>query len=434
MTYQEATAFLFERLPMFQRIGGAAYKKDLSNTLAILEALGNPHKKGKYIHVAGTNGKGSTSSMLASILKEAGYKVGLYTSPHLKSFTERIRINGEEIDQGTVVQYVQKYTPLIEQFSPSFFELTTAMAFDYFAAQQVDVAVIEVGLGGRLDSTNVIQPVLSIITQIGLDHQQFLGNTTLEIVKEKAGIIKQHVPVLTTVREQELRAEIKNIAAKNHSPFYYSADDFAVSLKQLKSPNSIYKVMKQNHEYFDDLEVSLHGAYQLQNMEGVFRAVEILNDSGFKITEVALREGMKHIIHNSGLKGRWQTLQEKAEGLPKVIADTGHNHSAFDHIIPMLANEKYEELHIIFGAVNDKIPTDILKRLPNSAIYYFTQAQVPRAMPSAELYEFGQKVGLKGEKFDSVAAAWQKSVEKADENDLIFVGGSTFVVAEIPIL
>ncbi len=434
MTYAEATAFLFERLPMFQRIGGAAYKKDLSNTLAILEALGNPHLKGKYIHVAGTNGKGSTSSMLASILTEAGYKVGLYTSPHLKSFTERIRINGEEIGEEAVVHYVEKYKPLIEQFSPSFFELTTAMAFDYFATEKVDVAVIEVGLGGRLDSTNVIQPVLSIITQIGLDHQQFLGNTTIEIVKEKAGIIKANIPVITTVREPELRAEIKKIADKIQSTYYYSADNYTVSLQQLKSPHSIYQLKKLNEVHFETLEVSLHGAYQMQNMEGVFNALEILNHSGFNITEEATRKGLKNIIKNSGLKGRWQTLQERSTGQAKVIADTGHNQSAFDHIIPMLANEKYDQLHIIFGAVSDKVPTDILKRLSKHANYYFTQAQVPRAMPADELNEFAKKLGLKGEKFENVASAWEKANEKAGENDLIFVGGSTFVVAEIPIL
>jgi dihydrofolate synthase/folylpolyglutamate synthase len=434
MTYQEATAYLFERLPMFQRIGAAAYKNDLTNTLDILKAIGNPHLKGKYIHVAGTNGKGSTSSMLASILTEAGYKVGLYTSPHLKSFTERIRINGEAMREEAVVHYVELYKPLIEQFTPSFFELTTAMAFDYFAAQEVDVAVIEVGLGGRLDSTNVIHPELSIITQIGLDHQQFLGDTTLEIVKEKAGIIKSNTPVITTVREPELRAEIQKIAAKNQAPYCYSADTFNVTLQKSGAPNSTYQVKKNNEIHYETLEVALHGAYQIQNMEGVLTAIEILNQSGFSISDGAIQNGLKNIIINSGLKGRWQALQERRPGKAKVIADTGHNQSAFDHIVPMLAQEKYEQLYVIFGAVNDKVPTDILKRLPKNAIYYFTQAQVPRAMPAIELYEFAEKLGLKGEKFDNVEAAWEKANEKAGENDLIFVGGSTFVVAEIPIL
>lgn len=434
MTYEEAEAFLFERLPMFQRIGGAAYKKDLSNTIGILSAIGNPHLSGKYIHVAGTNGKGSTSSMLASILKEAGYKVGLYTSPHLKSFTERIRINGEAIPHNKVTEYVVKYQQLIDEFQPSFFELTTAMAFDYFAEQEVDVSVIEVGLGGRLDSTNVILPELSIITQIGLDHQQFLGNTLEEIVKEKAGIIKNHVPVLTSVAEPQLREIISTIAKEKNAEYTYSKDLFHISFSSVDSPFWNFKVTEQEKLQSELFEVALGGLYQQQNLQTVFAAVQMLQKRGFTIEKQAIRAGLRNIQQNSGLKGRWQIVQERSAGYPKIIADTGHNHSAFDHLLLMLGQEVYESLHIIFGAVNDKEPTSILERLPKNANYYFTQAQVPRAMPAQDLKEYAAQIGLKGKYYSSVEAAWHKANKNATENDLIFVGGSTFVVAEIPIL
>ncbi len=434
MDYKEAEVFLFERLPMFQRIGGAAYKKDLSNTLAILEAIGNPHKKGKFVHVAGTNGKGSTSSALASVLKEAGYKVGLYTSPHLKRFTERIRVNGEEIAKEKVVEYVEKYRGLIDKFQPSFFELTTAMAFDYFAEKETDIAIIEVGLGGRLDSTNVILPELSIITQIALDHQQFLGNTKEAIVKEKAGIIKDNVPVITSVEEPELRDIIQSIASVHHSDYIYSKDLFEVEFLQPSYPFWQYNVRYKEKMLFEQLEIALGGSYQLQNLQTIFTAIHILKSKGFTISDSAIKEGLKKIAINSGLKGRWQILQESKDGLPRIIADTGHNISAFDHLIQMLKQEKYDHLHIIFGSVNDKEPIEILERLPKNATYYFTQAQVPRAMPSEQIKSYADKIGLKSTSFDTVLSAWNKAQENAGENDLIFVGGSTFVVAEIPIL
>lgn len=434
MTYEEAEAFLFERLPMFQRIGGAAYKKDLSNTVGILEALGNPHVSGKFIHVAGTNGKGSTSSMLASILKEAGFKVGLYTSPHLKSFTERIRINGEAISNDKVAEYVTKYQKLVDDFQPSFFELTTAMAFDYFAEQEVDVSVIEVGLGGRLDSTNVIVPELSIITQIGLDHQQFLGNTLEEIVMEKAGIIKNNVPVLTSVAEPHLREIINAIAKEKNAEYTYSKDLFDISFSSVASPFWKFKVTEQKKLQSELFEVALGGLYQQQNLETVFAAVQLLQQQGYKIGSEVIIAGLKNIQQNSGLKGRWQIVQERKSGIPKVIADTGHNHSAFDHLLLMLKQELYQDLHIIFGAVNDKEPTSILERLPKEATYYFTQAQVPRAMPAEDLKEYATKIGLNGDAYSSVEAAWNQANKNATEDDLIFVGGSTFVVAEIPIL
>ncbi|MBK6264233.1 bifunctional folylpolyglutamate synthase/dihydrofolate synthase [Marivirga sp. S37H4] len=434
MTYEEAEAFLFERLPMYQRIGGAAYKKDLSNTLAILNAIDNPHLKGRYIHVAGTNGKGSTSSILASILKEAGYKVGLYTSPHLKSFTERIRINGEEIPKAKVAEYVEKYKVLVDQFQPSFFELTTAMAFDYFAEENVDISVIEVGLGGRLDSTNVIVPELSIITQIGLDHQQFLGDTTAEIVKEKAGIIKENVPVVTSVVESELREIIQSIATAHDADYYYSKDLFEVEFLRINPPYWQYNVKHKAKLLFESIEVALGGSYQLQNLQTVFTAIHVLNKRDIKIKESAVFDGLKNIQKNSGLKGRWQVVQEKGAGLPRIIADTGHNLSAFDHLIPMLQQESFEHLHIVFGAVNDKDPTPILELLPKNAFYYFTQAQIPRAMPVDQLKEVGDVLGLKSIPFETVSDAWKKVNENAGKNDLIFVGGSTFVVAEIPII
>jgi len=320
MNYQEAEAFLFEQLPMFQRVGGSAYKKDLHNTFALLEVLDNPHKKGKYIHVAGTNGKGSTASFLASVLKEAGYKTGLYTSPHLKSFTERMRINGIPISQEEVIRYVEKFKSSIEELRPSFFELTTAMAFDYFAKEEVDIAVIEVGMGGRLDCTNVIEPEVSIITQIGLDHQQFLGNTLEEITKEKAGIIKEHVPIVSSVIENELKFIIKDIANSKNAPFFDSKERYKISIAEEAIPN--WKMIAENLRNTEKLEFEsgLSASYQIQNLQSVFAALDILKEKGYSVKNENIKEGLKNVIENSGIKGRWQRIpNEKSKAKIIVI-------------------------------------------------------------------------------------------------------------------
>jgi dihydrofolate synthase/folylpolyglutamate synthase len=431
MTYQEAEAFLFEQLPMFQRVGGPAYKKDLHNTIAILKSLGNPHRKGKFIHIAGTNGKGSTASFLASVLKEAGYKTGLYTSPHLISFTERMRINGIPISKNKVVEYVEKFKPIIEELRPSFFELTTAMAFDYFANEEVDIAVIEVGMGGRLDCTNVIQPEVSVITQIGLDHQQFLGNTLGEITKEKAGIIKDNVPIVCSLIENELKLIVEEIAAARNAPFYDSNEKYQISIMEESIPN--WKMIAENLQSTEKLEFEsgLSASYQIQNLKSVFTTLDILKEKGYSITDGNLRDGLKKVIANSGIKGRWQRL-DNDKSKAKIIADTGHNIPAFEHIVKMLENESYNQLHFVFATVNDKKLEGILELLPKDAIYYFTQANIPRALDANELKEAAIQYELEGESFKTVAEAFYMAQKNANDNDLIFIGGSTFAVAEIP--
>ncbi|SMG14678.1 dihydrofolate synthase / folylpolyglutamate synthase [Marivirga sericea] len=431
MTYQEAEAFLFEQLPMFQRVGGSAYKKDLQNTLALLEALGNPHQKGKYIHVAGTNGKGSTSSFLASVLKEAGYKTALYTSPHLKSFTERMRINGIPILQEEVIQYVEKFKPLIKELRPSFFELTTAMAFDYFAKEEVDIAVIEVGMGGRLDCTNVIHPEVSIITQIGLDHQQFLGDSLEEITREKAGVIKNKVPVVSSVKENKLRLIIEEIAESKNAPFLESKERYEISVKEQSIPNWKFLAKNLIDEEVLEFESGLSASYQIQNLGSVFCALEVLKEKGYSISNENIKVGLKNVVQNSGIKGRWQRIPNLVSEVP-IIADTGHNIAAFEYLVKMLEKENCQRLHFVFATVNDKKLEGVLEILPKNALYYFTQANIPRALNASELEKIASTFGLKGNKYPSVVEAFEKAQKNASNKDLIFVGGSTFAVAEIP--
>lgn len=431
MTYQEAEAFLFEQLPMFQRVGGPAYKKDLHNTLVLLESLGNPHKKGKFIHVAGTNGKGSTASFLASVLKESGYKTGLYTSPHLKSFTERMRINGIPISQNDVIEYVEKFKPIIEELRPSFFELTTAMAFDYFAKEEVDIAVIEVGMGGRLDCTNVIQPEVSIITQIGLDHQQFLGDTLEEITKEKAGIIKENTAIVCSVIENELKFIIKEIAKTKNSPFFDSSEHYKISINEKSIPNWKFAAENLKNSEILEFESGLSASYQIQNLKSVFTTLDILKEKGYFISDANIKDGLKDVINNSGIKGRWQRILNKKSKV-KIIADTGHNIAAFEHLVKMLELEAFEQLHFIFATVNDKKLDGVLELLPKNAKYYFTQANIPRALDANELKESAAKYELRGDAFPTVISAIENAQKNANDKDLIFIGGSTFAVAEIP--
>jgi dihydrofolate synthase/folylpolyglutamate synthase len=431
MTYQEAEAFLFEQLPMFQRVGGSAYKKDLHNTLALLESLGNPHKKGKFIHIAGTNGKGSTASFLASVLKESGYKTALYTSPHLKSFTERMRINGIPISQEEVIGYVEKFKPIIAKLRPSFFELTTAMAFDYFVKQEVDIAIIEVGMGGRLDCTNVIQAEVSIITQIGLDHQQFLGDTLEAITKEKAGIIKENIPIITSVKENELRLIIKELAESKKAPFIDSKDYYKISVREESIPHWKFNAENLKNNEILEFESGLSATYQIQNLASVFTAIEVLNEKGYNISTTDIQNGLKNVIQNSGIKGRWQTIPNTVSKA-KIIADTGHNITAFEYITKMLELEPHEQLHFVFATVNDKKLEGVLKLLPKNAEYYFTQANIPRALDAHELKKSAEVYGLKGNSYPSVAQAIEIAQKNASDKDLIFIGGSTFAVAEIP--
>ncbi len=420
-SFPETVAYLYGNLPMFQRLGGAAYRKDLTNTIKLCEALGNPQNSFKSIHVAGTNGKGSTSHMLASVLQSAGYKTGLYTSPHLKSFTERIRIDGEEIREQFVVDFVNAINPLITELNPSFFEITVAMAFQYFAKEKVDVAVIEVGMGGRLDSTNVITPELSVITNIGYDHAEFLGDTLELIAKEKAGIIKKNIPVVVSERQAGIEEVFETVAMETNTKLRFG-DHF----KAIRSNNS-YNLFRGNELLFEDVKIPLLGNYQTRNIPGVMMALEILSANSFTINSHHIRHGLENVIAQTNLKGRWQILAEK----PLMICDTGHNEDGIKMVVGQLAKTPHKKLYVVMGVVKDKAIESILKLWPKEATYYFCEANIPRALDANILHEKAQAIGLKGEVIKDVNAAIAKAKAAADVDDLIFIGGSTFVVADI---
>ena len=403
MNYQETTEWLFKQLPMFQTHGAVAYKKDLTNIVLLVEHLDHPELQFKSVHVAGTNGKGSTSSMLASILQEAGYKVGLYTSPHLKDFRERIKINGVEISEEFVVDFVAKNQVFFEANALSFFEMTVGLAVDYFAKAQVDVAIIEVGMGGRLDATNVIVPVLSVITNIGFDHTQFLGDTLAKIAAEKAGIIKQNIPVVIGEYNQETYPVFQNKAAAEQAPIF-----FAQTAPEVTYP------------------CALQGAYQKHNKKTVLQAIEVLRAT-FSISEEQIQAGFQNVIRNTGLLGRWQVLQEK----PFTVCDTAHNAHGLAEVLAQIAQQDYDTLHVVLGVVNDKDLDAILPLFPKNAVYYFSKPNMPRGLDAAILQEKALSYGLEGQVYQSVQAAYEKALSRANSSDFIYVGGSTFVVAEI---
>ncbi len=425
-SYKETVAFLFQQLPMFQRVGQVAYKKDLTNTLALCEALGNPQHAIKTIHIAGTNGKGSTSHMLASILQEVGYKTGLYTSPHLKDYRERIKINGNYITEEEEVSCVNLLLPVIEKVQPSFFELTVAMALHYFAKEKVDVAVIEVGLGGRLDSTNVITPELSVITNIGWDHTDLLGDTLPLIAKEKAGIIKYKIPVVVSERNFEVEEVFLWKAEAEESQLVFAEDVYTVMSEDEKLITKFDVLW--NHEPFLTIEhFPLGGLYQKKNITGVLMACELLNESGFIIEKQKIINGLQNVITNTGLKGRWQILQRD----PFIVCDTGHNLNGINYVLEQIKRTPHQNLHIVWGMVKDKDHEKILALLPKHAQYYFCQANIPRAESATILAEKAAKFELKGEVIADVNEAIEKAKQTAQKDDMIFIGGSTFVVAEI---
>ena len=403
MTYQETTTWLFNQLPMFQMQGASAYKKDLTNTLLLVEHLQHPESKFKSIHVAGTNGKGSTSSMIASILQEAGYKVGLYTSPHLKDFRERIRVNGEMISEDFVVDFVAQNKTFFEVNQLSFFEMTVGLAFDYFAKEQVDVAVIEVGMGGRLDSTNIITPLVSVITNIGFDHTQFLGDTLPKIATEKAGIIKLNVPVVIGEYSNETKPVFVAKAKLENAPIYFAQDN----------PEVTY-------------ECALLGDYQVHNKKTVLQAIELLQTE-FKIEEKHIKLGLKNVVQNTGLLGRWQVLKQK----PFTVCDTAHNSHGLKIVLNQIQKHQFETLRIVLGVVNDKDLDSILPLFPKNANYYFCKPNVPRGLNPEILQKKATEFGLYGEVFNSVSEAYEAAVNSANNSDFIYIGGSTFVVAEI---
>jgi dihydrofolate synthase / folylpolyglutamate synthase len=425
-TYEDALLYLYENLPVFQRVGSIAYKKDLTNTIKLCDVLGNPQRKFKSVHIAGTNGKGSTSHMLAAIFQTSGYRTGLYTSPHLKSFTERIRINGLEIDKNFVIDFVNRIKPAIETIRPSFFEITVAMAFDYFAKERIDIAVVEVGLGGRLDSTNIITPELSLITNIGWDHKEILGDTLEKIAFEKAGIIKQNVPVVISERQANIQGVFEKQAAEKKAPIYFASDDYEVTIIK-KGTENHYKVSLRGNVIFPDLNVPLQGYYQKKNLTGVLKTVEILDLNNWALTPTGLVEGLSNVIKLTGLKGRWQKLGEH----PLIVCDTGHNIDGIKEVVNQIKAQSFQKLHIVFGVVKDKDVQEVLDILPKEALYYFCEAKIPRAMDAHQLELLARSRGLSGEVIKDVNAALLVAKRNASKDDMIFIGGSTFVVAEV---
>lgn len=404
MNYPETLDYLFGQLPMYQRIGNAAYKANLDNTYRLSEILNHPEKQFKSVHIAGTNGKGSTSHMLASVLQEAGYKVGLYTSPHLKDFRERIKINGAMISENEVIDFVKEYKNQFEKIQLSFFEWTVGLAFHYFANQKVDIAIIETGLGGRLDSTNIVTPEVAVITNISMDHTQFLGDTLAKIAAEKAGIIKSTIPVIIGETQPEIKHVFIEKAAQLNATIQFAEK---LSLK----------------EYESDLK----GVYQQQNKKTVLATIQVLQKLGWNIAESHIINGLQNVVNNTGLMGRWQMLNKQ----PLTICDTGHNEAGIKLILAQINQQSFEKLHFVLGVVNDKDITNILQLLPKNATYYFCQAKIPRALDVNILAEKATAVGLSGTTFPSVAAAYKAAQKNATAQDLIFIGGSTFVVAEV---
>lgn len=425
MTYQQTLEYLYKELPMFQRVGAIAYKRDLKNTWKLCEALGNPQNKFKSIHVAGTNGKGSSSHMIAAILQSEGYKTGLYTSPHLKEFTERIRINGAEVSKDYVVDFVEKVKPLIEEIKPSFFEITVAMAFDYFALEQVDFAVIEVGLGGRLDSTNVINPLVSLITNIGFDHKDLLGDTLEAIAKEKAGIIKPHTPIVISERQNEIVHVFVEKARAMQSPIHFAQDSYKVQF--VKDGGGMLEIKKNEEIHFEQLTSELTGSYQKKNITGVLSVIDALIDMNYAISRESIMQGLANTIKLTGLKGRWQKLGD----FPLIYCDTGHNAEGITEVLQIIDTLSFSKLHFVIGMVKDKDHAAVLSLLPKNATYYFCQAKIPRALDAAQLGIYASRFGLKGIVCGEVKEGIRQAKVAAQKSDLIFIGGSTFVVAEI---
>jgi dihydrofolate synthase/folylpolyglutamate synthase len=426
MNYQQTLDYLYLKLPMFTKVGISAFNKNLNNTIAFCEVLENPQHKFKSIHIGGTNGKGSTSHMIAAILQTAGYKTGLYTSPHLKDFRERIKINGEMISEDDVVSFVEQYQEAIEEISPSFFEATVGMAFHYFAQNKVDIAVIEVGLGGRLDSTNIISPEVSVITNIGLDHVNILGNTLQEIAVEKAGLIKPNTPIVIGEYLPETQNVFLEKAKKEKAKIVFAEDIYKIDSKINRTSTTLgIKITDQNKDL--DLELDLNGTYQLKNIKAVLEAVKILNDKGFFITDKHIKTALKQVKTLTGFMGRWQTLQVT----PLVICDTGHNEDGIKEVIKNINLTPHTKLHIVFGMVKDKDITKVLELMPKNATYYFCAPEIPRAKEVEDLAREAEQTGLKGKAYASVKEALSKAVDAASSDDLIFVGGSTFVVAEV---
>lgn len=423
MNYKETLEWLFAQLPMYQREGKAAYKANLDNTLKLDEYFHSPHHSFQTIHVGGTNGKGSVSHMLASILQEAGYKTGLYTSPHLKDFRERIKINGEMISEAYVVDFVERNKEVFAEVRPSFFEMTVAMAFKYFADQHVDIAVIEVGLGGRLDSTNIITPLVSVITNISFDHMALLGDTLEKIAREKAGIIKPGIPAIVGTRDKETDFVFEEKARECKTTLHFASEEWTTEYLD----GNIYNLTRRDGTRFPGLHPELRGLYQRKNIPAVLEAVLALREKGLHIPDKAVYDGIARVITNTGLLGRWQVLNQS----PYTVCDTGHNIDGLTEITRQLKTCNYKRLHFVIGMVSDKDVDSVLGILPRDAVYYFCKASIPRAMDEKVLTEKAVRHGLHGTTYPTVAEAYAAARKAADPDDMIYVGGSTFVVAEV---
>lgn len=425
MTYEETIDYLFHATPVFENVGASAYKEGLTNTLALDNHFNQPHRQYKTIHVAGTNGKGSCSHTLASILQAEGYKVGLYTSPHLVDFRERIRVNGQCIDQERVIRFVEQERSFFEPLHPSFFELTTALAFTYFEEQKVDIAVIEVGLGGRLDCTNIITPILSIITNISLDHTQFLGNTLPLIAKEKAGIIKNHIPVVVGETTAETKNVFEEVANQHEAPLIFAEDNNEIIASKYDNAlqERVYKTQS-----FGEIHGDLMGNYQDKNANTVLNAVKVLkNNNLIKLSDNSVRQGFKQVSTTTGLLGRWQCIQKS----PATYCDTGHNVGGWTYLSQQLAQQNCEQMRVVFGMVNDKDLSTIIQMLPQNAQYYWTQPSCQRAFPVEKVAQLGRENHLHGKAFPTVSDAYQAAMHDASMHDFIFIGGSSYVVADL---
>ena len=428
MTFNETIDYLYSRLPVFHRMGAKALKPGLDNTIRLCAALGNPHEKFPSVHVAGTNGKGSTSHMLASIYAEAGFKVGLYTSPHLKSFTERIRINGQPIPESEVVEFVEQTKTLVDTVEPSFFELTVAMAFDYFAREQVDLAIIEVGLGGRLDSTNIITPLASLITNIGYDHTDILGDTLFLIASQKAGIIKPGIPAVVGEWVGETRPVFTTVAEANNAPLFFASDRFSTLDLGLKKEQRLVEISDRNAPNSFPVQYSLElaGAYQLRNLPAILQIVDLLQ-SQFPASRSAIGEGLAKTVRNTGLQGRFQTIQTR----PRVVLDTAHNESGIKALMQTINTIPHTQLRIVIGLVSDKDPQPVLDQLPHSAVYYLCKADSPRSLSVEQLADYFQANQLTFSVFNNVNNALQQAIHESKYTELIVVTGSTYVVSEV---
>lgn len=421
MNYNQAIEYLYDSLPVFHRVGAAAYKPGLENSIRLMNKFGNPQNSYRTIHIAGTNGKGSVSHFLVAILQSAGYKTGLYTSPHLVDFGERIRVDGKMISQQYVIDFVENNTKIFDEIKPSFFETTMAMAFKYFADCKVDVAIIEVGMGGRLDSTNIILPELSIITNISFDHTQFLGETLEKIAAEKAGIIKANTPAVIGETLPETKSIFIEKAKKENAEIVLAEETEQIKLIDYEDDKMIV-----NSSCYENLKIGLIGDYQLKNVATVLTSVNELLKLGFAIFESDIRSGLENVTDLTDLQGRWQILRKN----PTVIADTGHNKAGIEFTTKQLKRQKYNQLHFIIGMVNDKDISAVLEKLPKNAIYYFTNANIERALNAKKLHEQAKKYHLKGKSFDTVEKAVKTALENAQKDDLVFIGGSNFVVGE----